>query len=883
MTLTPERWQHVARIVDLALDQDASTRDAFLSDACGADEALWCEVQSLLQQDAAKIVLDRSVWATAAPLFADRPDLDAGALLGPYRIECLVGAGGMGEVFRATDTRLNRQVAIKVLPPGVALDETMRARFAREASAVAALTHPHICTLYDVGRHDDVDFLVMEYVEGDTMAARLADGPLSLNEAFTYSIEIASALEHAHSHGVVHRDLKPANIMITAGGTKMLDFGIAKYPLVSKLCTPDDEVTSEAPSPTIGERTEHEHLARDDVSVTRDGTILGTIRYMSPEQIKGDEVDARSDLFSFGAVVFEMLTGRRAFDGDSAASLRAAVLEHEPPPVSSLQPLSPPAMDDLVQRCLAKNTNERWQTASDVSRELKRVFASIGQARTHRPAKTVRWVAGILVAAIAGLALWLFASALHTPSRRPASAQIRSLAVLPLDNVSGDPDQEYFADGMTEELIFDLAKISMLRVISPESINHFKGVRKPVTTVARELQVDAIVEGSIARAGNKVALTARLIRGVTGEILWAQSFERELSDVLILQNEVARTITSRVDITLTPDQQARSATARPVDPEVHRLVLLGRHHAAKVTEEGLQKAIQYYNVAIGKDPANASAHAGVAEAYTELAGFYLDPREAMPKAKQAAETALRLDDSLAQAHAALGYVHLVYDWDGPAARKALLRALDLNPTLAIARLNYAAYLSTQAQDDEAVREVRRAVDLDPLSIRTHAFGTVLLLFTRRYDDAIELARKGLEFEPNSGFTMAFQGVAYAQQGRFEEAVANVQRAAQLDNSLTILALEAQVLAMAGRREQARQVIRHVQDAAKHRYFCPYEIACVYVSLGDRDTAFELFRKGTDEHADCMAWLGVEPWVDPFRSDARYGSLLRKIGLTPHPR
>ena len=879
--MTPERWQHVARIVDLALDQDASTRDAFLSDACGADEALRCEVQSLLQQDAAKIVLDRSVWATAAPLFADRPDFGPGALLGPYRIECLVGAGGMGEVFRATDTRLNRQVAIKVLPPGVALDETMRARFAREASAVAALTHPHICTLYDVGRHDDVDFLVMEYVEGDTMAARLADGPLSLDEAFTYSIEIASALEHAHSHGVVHRDLKPANIMVTAGGTKLLDFGIAKFPRVPKLCTPDGEVTSDAPPPTFGEPTEHEHLARDDVSVTRDGTILGTIRYMSPEQIKGDEVDARSDLFSFGAVVFEMLTGSRAFDGDSAARLRAAVLEHNTPPVSSLQPLSPPAMDDLVQRCLTKNANDRWQTASDVSRELKRVFASIGPARTHRPAKTLRSVAGILVAAIAGLALWLFASAWHTPSSSPASGQIRSLAVLPLDNVSGDPDQEYFADGMTEQLIFDLAKVSMLRVISPESINHFKGVRKPVTTVARELQVDAIVEGSIARAGNKVVVTARLVRGVTGEILWAQSFERELSDVLILQNEVARTITSKVDITLTPDQQARLVAARPVDPEVHRQVLLGRHNAAKTTEEGLQKAIQYYNAAIGKDPANASAHAGVAEAYTELAGFYLDPREAMPKAKRAAETALRLDDSLAQAHAALGYVHLVYDWDGPAARKALLRALDLNPTLAIARLNYAAYLSTQAQDDEAVREVRRAVDLDPLSIRTHAFGTVLLLFTRRYDEAIELARKGLEFEPNSGFTMAFQGVAYAQQGRFEEAVANVQKAAQLDNSLTILALEAQVLAMAGRKEQARQVIRHVQEAAKHRYFCPYEIACVYVSLGDRDTAFELFRKGTDERADCMAWLGVEPWVDPFRSDARYGSLLRKIGLTRH--
>ena len=302
-------------------------------------------------------------------------------------------------------------------------------------------------------------------------------------------------------------------------------------------------------------------------------------------------------------------------------------------------------------------------------------------------------------------------------------------------------------------------------------------------------------------------ITAKLISGATGEIIWAQSFERDLRDVLALQSEVARTITSKVDITLTPQEQARLASARPVDPEVHRQVLLGRHHAAKATEEGLRKAIQYFDAAIAKDPANALAHAGLAEAYTGLSGFYMDPREAMPKAKRAAETALRLDESLADAHAALGYVHLVYDWDGPAAEKALLRALALNPTLATARLNYAAYLTTQARHDEAVREVRRAVDLDPLSIRTHAIGTVLLLFTRRYDEAIELARKGLEFEPDAAFTLAFQGVAYAEQGRFDEAVDNVQRAAQLDNSLTILALQAHVLAVAGRTEQAETLIR----------------------------------------------------------------------------
>jgi len=890
--LTPERWQHVARIYELAVDQDAATRDAFLSNACADDRALRLEVESLLRQDAEKVVLDRSLWATAAPLFHERPNLVPGTALGPYRIEGPLGAGGMGEVFRATDTRLNRPVAIKVLSAGFALDQQMRARFAREARAVAALTHPHICTVHDVGRHDQVDYLVMEYLEGDTLAARMADGRLSLDEALTCAIEVASALDHAHRHGIVHRDLKPANIMLTASGAKLLDFGLAKSGLAATRAdlqetdsTPEGTTTGTAAYITL------EQLEGCDTYLTHDGAILGTIRYMAPEQIKGDKVDARSDLFSFGAVVFEMLTGRRAFDGDNADSVRAAILEHEPPPISSLQPLAPPVLDDIVRRCLAKHPTDRWPSASDVIRELKQVLESIVQVRTQAPrldvvakaGQTWRWVPGILLAALTGFAVWVMAGGFQRWSTRPPPGQIRSVAVLPLDDLSGDQRQEYFADGMTEQLITDLATISGLRVISSTSVMRYRNAPKPVPTIARELQVDAIVEGSVVQAGNQVRITAKLIRGITGEIIWTQSFKRDLRDVLALQREVARTITSKAGITLTLQEQAHLASARPIDPEVHRQVLLGRHHAAKATEEGLRKGIQYFDDGISKDPANALAHAGLAEAYMGLSGFYVAPREVMPKAKRAAETAVRLDESLADAHATLGYVHLVYDWDGPAAEKALLRALALNPTLGMARLNYAAYLTTQARHDEAVREVRRAIDLDPLSIRIHAIGTVQLLFSRRYDEAIKLAQKGLEFEPDSAFILAFQGVAYAEQGRFKEAVDNLERAARLDNSLTILALQAHVLAVAGRREQAKALIRQVQDAARHQYFCPYEIATVYVSLGDHDTAYSLFRKGTDEHADCMAWLGVEPWLDAFRSDPRYGSLLRDIGLAPNAR
>ena len=500
------------------------------------------------------------------------------------------------------------------------------------------------------------------------------------------------------------------------------------------------------------------------------------------------------------------------------------------------------------------------------------------ESASNPPGRLRTWVAYILVAALTGTGIWTVST-----SRRPATqafGEIRSVAVLPLESLS--KDQEYFAAGITEQLTADLAAIRALRVISRTSVLQYKDVRKPVPVIARELQVDAIIEGSVIHASGRVQITSKLIRGTTGEIIWAQSFERDVRDVLTLQREIAGVISSKVGVTLTPESQVRLASARPVDPETHRQVLLGRYQAAKSTEKELHEAIRRFESVISKDPGNALAYASLAEAYINLSGYYLHPRQAMPRAKQAAETALKLDDSLADAHAAMGFIHLAYDWDGPAAERELLRALDLNSTLAMARLNYAAYLTSQGRPDDAVREIRRAVQLDPLSIRTYSFGTLFLLFARHYDEAIELARKGLEFEPESAFTMAFQGTGYAEKGRHEEAVAILARAAQLDSSLTIRALQAHVLAAAGHHEEARALVRDIEKEARARYFCPYEIATVYVSLGDQDAATHWFRKGIDDRADCMPWLGVEPWMDAFRSDPRYVSLLREIGLTPMP-
>jgi len=866
--VTPERWQQIARIYDGAVVQDENARQRFLDDACAGDEALRREVESLLEQDAATCVVDRSLWATAGALFDGGHDPARGTVLGPYCIEAFIGAGGMGEVFCARDTRLNRQVALKLLPTGAALDQHMRARLRREARAVAALAHPHICTLYDVGSHNDVDFLVMEYLDGETLGARLTRGRMPFDEALTHAVEIASALDHAHRHGIVHRDLKPANIMLTATGAKLLDFGLAKFPLAA----------GPPRGPTIHAPVEQTH--GQDASTTQDGAIVGTLRYMAPEQLEGREVDARSDLFSFGAVLFEMLSGSRAFAGDNPADIRTAILEHEPPAVSSLQPTLPAEMDEIVRRCLAKNPQERWESAAEVVGQLRQVYAP-SDTSTRKRAGARKAVAAVLAAASAALVMWILT--LGRDPATPSLTQVRSIAVLPVHNLSGDPEEDYFADGMTEQLITDLAKVRELRVISRVSAMRYKGTRKSAPVIAQELQVDAIIEASVVRERDQARITAKLIRGATGDVMWAESYERNLRDVLALQSEIARAVTSQVNITLTPQDQARLGSARQVDPQVHREVMLGRHHAARATEDGLRRGIEHFDRAISLDPVNARAHAGLAEAYTSLSSFYVHPQESMPKAKRAAETAVRLDPELADAHAALGYIHLIYDWDGPAAEKALLRALYLNPTLAPARVNYAAYLTTQTRYDEAAREIRRAVDLDPLSIQTHSFGTLYMVFARRYDEAIELARKGLEFEPNSALTLAFQGLAYAEQGRFEEGIDNLQKAARLSTSPTVLALQAHVLAVAGQKEQAKQLVRQVEDAVAGRYFCPYEIGTVYVSLGDRDTAHKWFRKGAHDRADCMAWLGVEPWIDPFRNDPRYGRLLRDIGLDPGSR
>jgi serine/threonine-protein kinase len=786
-----------------------------------------------------------------------------GHCLGRYRVIELIGSGGMGAVYRAYDPTLERDVALKLLHEETLDSEAARARFLSEARALSHLNHPHICTVYEIGEADGRTFIAMEYVPGRALSSVIPGDGLPFETVVHYGAQIASAIAHAHDHGIVHRDLKSANVIVTSGGEiKVLDFGLARRFDV------DRHGANETQAP-----------------ITRPGVVLGTPGYMAPEAIVGQPADVRTDVWAVGIILYEMASGALPFSGSTSVELASAILKDPP---SALPARVSPGLQGVVQRCLAKEPGQRYQSAGEVRAALETASGSVAfrqapgsvAARQAPSRRRVHLYTAVAVAAAA--ALLVAAVMVNRAPRVDPAAPIRSLAVLPLENLSGDAEQEYFADGMTEQLTADLSSIATLRVISRTSVMQYKKARKPLSAIARELNVEAIVEGSVVRAGDTVRITARLVRAGTEETLWAQSYARDLRDVLRLQSEVAKRIASEIDITLTPQEQTRLARAAAVDPEIHQLLLLGSFHTNRGTEEGMKKGIEYFELAIAKAPDGAAAYAGLAEAYTNLSSWYVGPRIAMPKAKAAAETAVRLDDSLDAAHAALGFVHLLYDWDAVRAERELRRAIELNPSNAAARLGYGAYLATQQRLDEAAEEIRQAARLDPLSIRTHTFGVFLLILAKRNDEAIALAAKGLELNPGVGLTRVLQAVALAEQGRYPEALRTAQQAEHSDPTPTVLGLGAHVHAAVGDKKTAEKMLEQLKATVEHRYFCPYEIGTAYVTLRDFDTAAKWFRKGVEDRADCMAWLGVEPWIEPFRSDPRYPQLLRDVGLSPAP-
>lgn len=749
------------------------------------------------------------------------PDPLVGRRLSHYVVLERIGAGGMGVVYRARDERLPREVAIKVLPPGLLADTELRERFRREALALARLQHPAIATLFEFDHTGDQDFLVMEHVAGETLEERMAGGPLPEEEALALAGQILDALAAAHEQGVVHRDLKPGNVVVTQRGqVKVLDFGVAKF---------------------VGNE------ADEDLTLRTGGVpgIVGTLAYMAPEQMLEGAVDARADLYALGVVLYRMTTGRLPFEDLPPLALVNRILNETPRSPRELRPQVSARLDAIVMRCLEKDPERRYRSAAELAGDLARAGA-----------------AGVA----AGPTL--------------ARPRLSSLVVLPLENLSGDPGQDYFADGMTETLIADLAQIAALRVISRTSAMRYKGARRHLPEIARELRVEAVVEGTVLRLGERVRVTVQLVEAAADCTLWAASYDRQVSDVLALQSELARTIAAEIRVRLTPQEEALLGGAPPVDPRVLEHYLRGRFEWNTRTPAGLQASVRSFQAALEIVPGYAPAWSGLADAWNILGAFrVLPPGEAFRQAADAAERALALEPRLAAAHASRAFALLHHGWDLPAAERSFQRALELNPGYVTARHWSADALVLRVRFDEALEQARRARELDPHSPVVGSTEASVQYYARRYEAAVALLREIVQSHPDFAFARLDLGRSLEELGRLDEARAAFEEAvrrAGMDPAES--AALGHVHGLLGDRARAEAIAQRLVAARSRRHVSPFSIAMIYAGLGDPGPALDHLQSACEERDPMMVYLHVHPRLDRLRGEPRFQDLVRRVGV-----
>ena len=858
-SMANENWEQVKEVFDAALRHKPDERAQFLNEACANDPVMRREVESLLSSfdDADRFMEKPVVGEMAEAVTIKKAVLTKGQYLRHYEISEQIGSGGMGDVYLARDMRLNRRVALKVLPAASLSNQEANQRLWREARAAATLDHPNICAIHEIAETGSCNFIVMQYVEGETLADKLKREKMNLREVLPIAIQVVDALEEAHAHGIIHRDIKPANIIINARGqVKVLDFGVAKF---AEDLEAKSNIAGAKPSSKSG--------------------IMGTVPYMSPEQVCGKGLDVRTDIFSLGAMLYEMCFGRSPFARDTDAETISAILRDEPPWAAI-----PADVQPIVQKSLMKDADERYQTAKDLAADLRQLqehsemdiaapsgferfgVPSLGgkltevqtdPEQTHRASSAESIVSeikkhkfaslavvSILLLASVGLGLWRFSNRRPNTTQLASVTQIRSIAVLPLENLSGDPAQEYFADGMTESVISNLARIRALKVISRTSAMRYKGSQKSLPEIARELNVDAVIEGTVQRSGGRVRVTAQLIHPATDTHLWARDYERDLTDVLKLQSEVARAVADEIRIQVTAEERARLASARRVNPQAHEAYLLGRYHLSKDNEQGWKQAIEYFERATQIAPDYAAAYAGLSQAWGRRGLAGANFKEVESPARAAALKAVGLDEQLAEAHISLGNIKYFYDWDWTGAEQEFRRALELDPGSRDAHRDYGTFLMHWwGRHDEAIREGRIAVQLDPLSSFVQSSLGRFLYRARRYEEALPHLERAVELEPRSVHANFRLGDVYAQLGRYDEAIAAFEKNRELiPKGGDFQAGIARVYALMGKKREARQMISGVKAN-------PYMIAGVYATLGDKDEASGFWRK---------RWRNVRP-------------------------
>jgi serine/threonine protein kinase/tetratricopeptide (TPR) repeat protein len=858
--MATERWQQVKEIFYSAIELPPERRVAFLSKACDGKKSLRSEVESLISaHEESNHFIDVPAFQASAEMLEDDAELKPGETLGRYQICSALGEGGMGKVYLGLDTKLNRKVALKVLPAASRSDDDARTRLLREAQAAAALDHPNICAIYEVDDSGERGYIAMQYLEGETLEARIVRGRLATHDALNIALQIVNALCEAHAHNIIHRDIKPANIIIDSRGqVKVLDFGLAK----------STDVKAEE-----GDRAERQR------NLTTPGTIVGTVPYMSPEQLRGETAGPHSDLFSLGVVMYEMFCGQPAFQRGSDAETIGAILHEQPPELSSVEPSMPEAVEAVVRKCLAKEISERYQTARQVADDLsaaKKGESVTIQRRTIRTAKTS--IAsfrkrGVILASAAAIIL-AAAFGYYIYSAREVEA-IDSIAVLPFANVSNDENTEYLSEGISDSIINSLQQVpNIKRVISLTSALRYKGQQIDPQTVGRELKVQAVLTGKLTLRGDDLLISAELVDVKDNKRLWGGQYNRKLADVVRLQGEIAQEIAGGLRLKLTGNQKERLSRHHSDSPDAYRAYLMGRYFMERLTPQSTAKGIEYLKEAIRLDP-------NYGLAYATLANLYLRTQNGQDEAKQAAARALEIDDTLAEAHAVLGNIRLIEgNWSG--SEKAFIRARELNPHYKRFHLDYAHYLRLMKRFEESVAESKRVLENDPLSVLYNRQLAVALYFARRYDEAIEQCLKTLELEPGMPTAYFWLAKSYEQKGLYDQAVEAWLKTGQFSNhGPEAEAALREAYAESGWMGFWRKALELRKTRTKAENSDHYSIARDYARLGERDRAFASLEKGYEQHdLYVLIWLNCDPFWDNLRSDPRYANLVRRMNLEP---
>ena len=820
--MTPERWQQIKALLESALERNPGERNAFLNDACAGDTALRSEVEALLDSHARSgDFMESPAYAVMAGSLTDT-DLIPGSAIGPYEVINRLGAGGMGDIYLAQDTRLGRKVVLKALPTAFTKDSERVRRFQLEARAASSLNHPNIITIYEIGQLDQLHYIATEFIDGETLRERMAKAEMTIADAVEIAINVATALLAAHEAGIVHRDIKPENIMLrTDKVVKVLDFGLAKL-------TESKPMISEAST----------------LFQTQQGIVMGTAPYMSPEQARGFAVDPRTDIWSLGAVVYEMVAGQPPFEGPTNSDVIASILSRDPVPLVRYRPEVPTELEWIVKKALRKDREERYQT----SRE--------------------------------------FLADLRTLSERPRQSRIGidSLAILPLVQNSPDQSMEYLSDGISESMINALSQLPDLRVMAWSTVSQYKGKQIDPRQVGRELDVRAVLTGRVMQSADNMVVKVEMVDTSDGSRLWGGGCSCNPAEILDIETQIQCEISEKLLHRLTSEER-KQLTRRPTDNvEAYHAYLKGRYCWNKRTDEDVKKAIDYFKKAIDADATYALAYVGLADSYLVLGGFgiaTLAPKDAFPKAREAVERALAIDDTLAEAHASLGYCLANYDWNLAAAQREFKRALELKPGYAIAHHWYGfLYLAAIARLDEAIAESERALELDPLSLTVGSNIGLLFYLARRSDEALDHFRRNLEMDRGFVYTHWEMGLAYEQCGRYDEAIAAFQKAIALSGTSTLpRALLARTYALCGRKGEARALLDELTELSAQTYVSPYRVAAVYSALGDKNRAFKWLEHAIEARDGWLTWLAVDPVVDSLRSDKRFSDLLNRVGLT----